>query len=268
MLCPLQTDRGCSGLLGFSLSEGATSASSEVLERVLRILANTMDRIIQRMASDRQLTHLNTYLTVSSMLVQSLNLHEMLEGVLYCCLEAASGEAASVLLLSDDMTSFRIYQIEGPAKPLLREATFTLLEDVAGHVLQTQQPVIISDVESDPRFSEEADWASDFRTRSLIAVPLAIGEEVIGVLEVLNKVDAPSFTQDEHMLLLSIADEIALAIRNAKMFEFVANMYCKRRKGQLSCKGCNRPLGAWTPCIEYQEHTTVSGLWQLSDMKE
>jgi sigma-B regulation protein RsbU (phosphoserine phosphatase) len=207
-------------------------------------------------------------MTVSSMLVQLFDLHQMLESVLYCCLEAVSAEATSVLLLNDDMTSFRIYQVEGPAKPRLTQATFTLLEDVAGYVMRTQDPVVISDAQSDPRFSEESGWESDFRTRSLIAVPLAIGEELIGVLEVLNKVDAPFFTQDERMLLLSIADEIASAIRNAKIFEFVANTYCKRRQGQLSCKGCHRPLGAWTPCIEHQEHTTVSGLWHISDMRD
>jgi hypothetical protein len=55
------------------------------------------------------------------------------------------------------------------------------------------------------------------------------------------------------MLLLSIAEEIAFAIRNAKTFEYVASTYCKQRQGQGSCKGCKRPLGSWTPCIKQQE---------------
>ena len=67
------------------------------------------------------------------------------------------------------------------------------------------------------------------------------------------------------MLLLSIADVIALAIRNAKVFEFVAHSYCKQRQGQTSCYGCERPLGAWTPCVQYRK-TEVTGLWHISDM--
>jgi sigma-B regulation protein RsbU (phosphoserine phosphatase) len=247
-----------------AVPEGAVSASPEVLERLLRLLANTVDRLVERVASDRQLTHLNTYLTVSSMLVQSLNLHELLEGVLYCCMEAVSAEAASVLLLSDDMTSFRFYHVEGPAKPVLKGAILPVDEGIAGFVLRTQQPVVISDAHSDPRFYEKFDSESGFRTRNMIAIPLMIGEEQIGVLEILNKADADSFTQDEQMLLLSVAEETALAIRNAKVFEYVANSYCKRRQGESSCRGCHRPLGAWTPCVQYRD-TTISGLWQISD---
>ena len=88
---------------------------------------------------------------------------------------------------------------------------------------------------------------------NLIAVPLAAGEEKIGVLEVLNKVDGGSFTEEERLMLVSIAEEIAFAIRNAKLFEYIANTYCKQRQGQTSCRGCERPLGSWTPCVKYRE---------------
>ena len=50
---------------------------------------------MERMEFERRLAHLNTYLTVSSMLAQSIDLHELLEIALYCYMEAASAEAAS-----------------------------------------------------------------------------------------------------------------------------------------------------------------------------
>ena len=49
------------------------------------------------------------------------------------------------------------------------------------------------------------------------------------------------------------AEEIAFAIRNAKIFEYVVQSYCKQKQGQLSCRGCERPLGSWTPCVKYRE---------------
>ena len=87
----------------------------------------------------------------------------------------------------------------------------------------------------------------------MIVIPLVAGQEKIGVLEVLNKMDGSYFTEEEHLLLSSIAEEIAFAIRNAKVFEYVVNSYCKQRQGQSSCKGCKRPLGSWTPCVKYRE---------------
>jgi hypothetical protein len=81
------------------------------------------------------------------------------------------------------------------------------------------------------------------------------GEEQIGVLEILNKAEGGPFPQEEHLLLVSIAEEIAFAIRNAKLFEYVVNTYCKQRQGQMSCKGCERPLGSWTPCVKSRAAT-------------
>ena len=71
--------------------------------------------------------------------------------------------------------------------------------------------------------------------------------------EVINKMDGEAFTEDELMLLLSIADEIAFAIRNARIFEYVVDGYCLQRQGLATCRGCKRPLGSWTPCVKYRE---------------
>ena len=247
---PLQSQQGPIGLIGLGLEEGA---APKTLDTLLPLLAAGIDRVVERMEFERRLAHLNTYLTVSSMLAQSIDLHELLEIALYCCMEAASAEAASVLLLDDEKESFTFYQIEGPAKPVLAAATFPADEGVAGSVLQSGRSEIVNDVTTDDRFYVKFDSESGFQTRNMIVVPLVAGEEPIGVLEVLNKADGGPFTEEEHLLLVSIAEEIAFAIRNAKVFEYVVNTYCKQRQGQMSCKGCERPLGSWTPCVKYRE---------------
>jgi hypothetical protein len=72
-------------------------------------------------------------------------------------------------------------------------------------------------------------------------------------MEVLNKADGGTFTEEERFLLMSIAEEIAYAIRNGRIFEVAVSAYCKQRQGQTSCKGCKRPLGSWTPCVKYRD---------------
>jgi hypothetical protein len=56
-----------------------------------------------------------------------------------------------------------------------------------------------------------------------------------------------------------MGEEIAFAIRNAEVFEYVVRSYCKRRQGETSCRGCDRPLWSWTPCVMYQDSSGV--LW-------
>jgi transcriptional regulator with GAF, ATPase, and Fis domain len=87
----------------------------------------------------------------------------------------------------------------------------------------------------------------------MVLIPLVAGEEKVGVLELLNKVDAIGFTEEDRNLLQSIAEEVAFAIRDATLFEWVVNSYCKQLQGESSCRGCKRPLGSWTPCVKYRE---------------
>jgi sigma-B regulation protein RsbU (phosphoserine phosphatase) len=137
----------------------------------------------------------------------------------------------------------------------LLTATFPADQGLAGFVLQSQQSEVINDVQNDPRFYGKIDKDSGFQTRNMIVIPLTAGEEKIGVLEVLNKIGGAPFTSEERLLLQSIAEEIAFAIRNGKLFEVVVKSYCKQRQGLNSCKGCKRPLGSWTPCVKYREET-------------
>lgn len=201
----------------------------------------------------RQARYLNTYLTVSSMVAQCLDPHELLEAVLNVIMETMSAEGSSVLLLDENQENFRFYGIEGPAKLCLMGMTFPAGQGLAGSVLQTQSSEVINDVQRDPRFFRGFDSEYGLVTKNMIAIPLTAGEEKIGVMEVLNKAGGEPFTDEERLLLDSIAEEIAFALRNARIFEYVINSYCKQRQGQTSCKGCKRPLRSWTPCVRYLE---------------
>ncbi len=252
-LYPLWDEARCVGVMGSEKEEGSCPQDRlEIRTRLVRFVAIAIIRLLERQESQRKLSHLNTYLTVSSMLAQSLDLDELLEAATYCSMQAVSAEAASVLLLDAEKKNFLFYQVEGIAKPLLKGETFPADTGIAGFVLKEQHSLIFDDPEHNPRFYEQVDLKTGFHTRNMIAVPLVAGEEQVGVLEVLNKAGGGSFLEEERLLLVSIAEEIAFAIRNARIFEFVVESYCKRLQGQLSCKGCERPLGSWTPCQRYR----------------
>ena len=241
-------------VLGFLATPAETEMPApDLWHCVATAVARSVDRLAERASTERKILHLNTYLTVSSMLAKSVDLAELLEIALYCSMETVGAEAASILLLDETKERFQFYRVEGAAKPLLGGATFPATEGIAGRVLETREAEIVNDAESDPRFYGQIDERTGYRTRNLMAIPLIAGDEPVGVLEVLNKAGGGPFTADERMILVSVADEIAFAVRNATVFDYVVNTYCKRRQGQSSCKGCERPLGSWTPCMRYRE---------------
>jgi putative methionine-R-sulfoxide reductase with GAF domain len=249
------TDAGIAiGLIGLIPEELATMIMAGYWEQILRVITVTISHLARNKGTETKLTYLNTYKTISSMLAQELGIHELLEAALYCSMDAVPAEAASILILDEEKENFKFYQTEGPVKPVLKAETFPADKGIAGYIVNADSAEIINDVQNDPRFYGVIDTESGFKTRNMIAVPLIAGEERIGVLEVLNKVDGGSFTEEERLLLSSIAEEMAFAIRNAKVFDYVVNSYCKQRQGQASCKGCKRPLGSWTPCIKYRDY--------------
>jgi len=243
------------GLLGLVLPEDEGAAGTLLVEKALPLLANALSNLVDRMEYEKQIANLNTYLTISSMIAQALDLRDVLEAILYFSMETVSAEAASVLLLDYEKKNFRFYSVEGPAKPVLLTATFPADQGLAGSVLQSQQSEIINDVQNDPRFYGKFDSESGFFTRNMMVLPLTAGEEKIGVLELLNKAGDEDFLEEELLMLQSIAEEIAFAIRNGKLFEVVVKSYCKQRQGENTCKGCKRPLGSWTPCVKYREES-------------
>ncbi|MFC1693840.1 hypothetical protein ACFL1R_10075, partial [Candidatus Latescibacterota bacterium] len=100
ILYPLRTEKVCVGLIGLTVHEDLIL--SDLFEKLFSLVANTFSLFTERVKSERQLSNLNKYLTISSMIAQSLDLHELLGITLQCCMEAVSAEAASILILDDE----------------------------------------------------------------------------------------------------------------------------------------------------------------------
>jgi PAS domain S-box-containing protein len=207
------------GFLGILIPAPEKLTRQILIGKITCLVAYFIDQFLDRLAYDKKIAHLNTYLAVSSKIAQTLNLREVIEAVLYSSMAAVSAEAASVLLLDSDKKNFRFYGVEGPAKPVLLDVTFSANQGLAGYVFQTQKSAIFNDVQHDPRFYGKFDSVSGFQTKNMVAIPLVAGNERVGVLEVLNKAGGEPFYEDDRFLLQSIAEEIAYAIYNANLCE-------------------------------------------------
>ena len=87
---------------------------------------------------------------------------------------------------------------------------------IAGEVARTGRSIIISDVLADPRFSQRSDMA--VQVRSLMCIPLAVGERVIAVLN-LSHTSPGAFGPDKERVLSIIANSSATALENARLYE-------------------------------------------------
>jgi len=253
-LFPLLAEERILGMIGWPEGEGMLSNGDWF--QLLSSLGLVLDCLAAKASLERKVLHFDTFLEVSSLLAKPVGLSESLDIALFSSMKAVSAEAASILLLDETKQLFRFFHVEGAAKPLLGETTFKATEGIAGKALQTLEAEIVNDIASDERFYGRIDSETGFQTRNLIAVPLLAGNEPIGVLEVLNRSGDEDFTADDRLILISVADQIAYAIRNAAIFDRVVDAYCRRRKGEDSCAECPQPLESWAPCAEYRARST------------
>ncbi len=91
-------------------------------------------------------------------------------------------------------------------------------ESIAGWVALHREPVIVTDVHQDVRFFRNIDKLLQFNTRSIVAVPMFHKEELIGVLEVINK-RTDTFTPLDQEVMIILAGQASVAITNARLFQ-------------------------------------------------
>ena len=85
---------------------------------------------------------------------------------------------------------------------------------IAGHVYLTGESYIVSDAGEDDLFYAAFDRETDYKTGPLVAIPVRIEKEVCGVLELVNRKDAETFTDRDLHLLEIFAEYISISIQN------------------------------------------------------
>jgi GAF domain-containing protein len=86
-------------------------------------------------------------------------------------------------------------------------------------VAMTGQPIAVSNVKQDARFAGDFAKSTGYVPSSILATPLVTDERVIGVMEVLDKINAASFGLQDMELLGMFAQQAALAIDQAQQFD-------------------------------------------------
>jgi len=107
----------------------------------------------------------------------------------------------------------------------IKEIRFPLDELVAGKVIKTGKPVIVSDTSDDRELHQERDKKLGYHTRNLLLVPLKSKDRIIGVLCAINKKGEEPFDQANVELLSMIAGTVALSIDNARFAEELKRAY-------------------------------------------
>ena len=124
-------------------------------------------------------------------------------------------EAASILLVIDaDSLSFSAFC--GPTAAKLSGVAVPIEKSLSGWVVRNREKVVLADTGSDTRLFSVSDIE---RPRSIVAVPMFFGEEIIGVLEGMTLTTNTDFSTEDIEILEILAGIAAVAVQNARLFQ-------------------------------------------------
>jgi len=162
---------------------------------------------------------LDTILRFGSLINSSLNIEDVLDHAMKWAEEFMDAEASSVYELNKEKNEIFIRLARGERREPVRGIRLNVGEGIAGWVVKTGRPVVSQDVRKDKRFSDKYDKKTGFKTTSMICVPLIAKDEPIGALQVINKKSKKPFNQADFRLLTGMAQQIAVAMENAKLYQ-------------------------------------------------
>ncbi|MFZ5915866.1 MAG: GAF domain-containing protein [Chloroflexota bacterium] len=218
---PLVSRGRCLGVLAVDNRVGQR-AFGEMDEMLLCSLADYAAIAIENARlyteTGQQLLELQMLEEASRTILSTLNLDERLNHILAEITARMNTQVASILLI-DKQTNELVFQaVVGPEADKIRGLRLPLGHGVVGHVAQTRRSVLIPDARQSDLFDESVDETSGFVTRSLVCAPMIMRQEMIGVIEVLNKEEGP-FGEADRRLLEKLAQSAALAIENARLYD-------------------------------------------------
>ncbi len=164
---------------------------------------------------NRLLRHLSRLVEISVTLNSTLDPEQLLQFIICSAAEMLDCEAASILLYDETRGQLYFATASGDSRQLAR-IPVPLDGSIAGTIFRENKPLVINQVESDPRHYQQVGDQVSFQTRSLLGVPMCIKSRATGVLEALNKRQG-DFTEEDVGLLSVIASQAAVAINNAQL---------------------------------------------------
>jgi len=225
----------------------------------------------QNLSPEMQIARLELMLEISRSLNSTLNLRELLHSIMEVATQLTDTEAAGVLLLDKNTGELYFEAATGDREEEIGRISVPLEGSIAGWVAQHGEVLVIDNAQEDERHFGAIDSHTDFVTQNILGVPLKVHQKTIGVLEVVNKRQNSSFTNNDIDILNTLAAQAAVAIENARLFrqnDELANVVHELRSPMASIIGYSQlmlmqpdmPKDRLTKGLEniYQEATRLS----------
>lgn len=164
----------------------------------------------------REVARLSLFHEVGKELASSLDLDRILRTVMEKVRDLLDPDNWSLLLVDEAAGELYFEIAIGAGAERLKDARLKVGEGLAGWCAAKGEPVLVEQASADPRFDPRFDQLTGIRTRSIVCVPIVGRKGILGVIELVNFEEKPSFAEEDLPNLRYLADYAAIALDNAR----------------------------------------------------
>lgn len=170
------------------------------------------------MRPDELLRELGGLATSLGPAVRPAGAEELLRALTETARRLFGAAACSLALLSEDESELVYTIAAGEGADSVTGMRISSSEGIAGWVVQSGQPIAVSDLASDPRFSRELAEQTGYVPRAILAVPVETSQRMLGVISLLDRDPRRPGAEQDMVLLALFAEQAALALASVEQF--------------------------------------------------
>ena len=195
-----------------------TPGQQELLQSIAEQAAGAIIKARLFEETERRARQLSTLNEITRQLTGTLETEPLLQKILDSAVTILNCEAGSLFLVDENTGELVFRACAGPVAQYLAGQRLAPGTGFVGEAVQSRRAVLRNNVQQGSSWSASTNLATGFVTRSILAIPLQLKENIIGVLEVINRKDGLPFVEDDQNLLSAFGGQAAVAIDNARLY--------------------------------------------------
>ena len=197
----------------------ATHGTLELQEASHAFNQMQQDHHFTRLENERGSRTLSALQELAETARKNLDMKILLRALMEKAVDITGARVASVFLVEAEKERFRILATHGFRPEGEGDAYVSFERSIAKHVIQSRKPLVVSDINLDPRFGKASD--EKYVTPSFACTPVMLDDDLIAVINLADKDSGRPFDKDDMRIMSVMLDEIHFALENAQIHESI-----------------------------------------------